>query len=284
LCLSCNPFSGRLVRPGSGFGPLAPRPGPSLSAGCWSPARAPASRSAGSPGLVAAVRPGAAASAAAGFSGLSAAPGSVSGFAVSGSRVRACRPSRYPQPGGLPPPPNPPAGKKARPERRGCTTSVLLSHSTSQPSRDREPGRKEEGARPRYYSATRLVSHHATENPAGKKRVHDLGTTQPLTPRRARHGLLGRATVSRAHGHAAQRAARSAGSAGPLRGGSPALPASGRLRCSPLRLRPPVRFARPYLGRPGSHVPAIRCTLRRSLSARATVSRPRRHQRARQAR
>jgi hypothetical protein len=72
------------------------------------------------------------------------------------------------------------AGKGFRPERRGCTSSVLLSHSTSQTSRDRGPGRKEEGARLRYYSATRLVIHHATENPAGKKRVHVFGTTQPL--------------------------------------------------------------------------------------------------------
>ena len=70
-----------------------------------------------------------------------------------------------------------------------------------------------------------------------------------------------------AHGHAAHPAARFAGSAGPLRGGLPELPASVRRRCSPLRLRPSVRFARPYLGRPGSHVPAIRRSMRRSLSA-----------------
>jgi hypothetical protein len=66
---------------------------------------------------------------------------------------------------------------------------------------------------------------------------------------------------------AAHTAARCAGSAGPLRGGSPALPASVRRRCSPLRLRPPARYARPFLGRPGSHDPAIRRSMRRSLSA-----------------
>jgi len=102
---------------------------------------------------------------------------------------------------------------------------------------------------------------------------------RPSGFRPTRHGLLGRATVSPAHGDPRQRAARSAGSAGPLRGSSPALPASGRRRCSPLRLRAPVRYARPYLGRPGSHVPAIRCTLPYPLSAGATVSRPRWHQR-----
>ena len=113
-----------------------------------------------------------------------------------------------------------------------------------------------------------------------KSTLPAAGSRSGLTGRR-RPGLCGRA-----------------GSAGPLRGpsatcrplrgfgqadfvgGSPALPAFGR-RCLRSQLSsPPVRFARPFLGRPGSHVLAIPCRLPSPLQpGRATPADRNQHQR-----
>ena len=79
-----------------------------------------------------------------------------------------------------------------------------------------------------------------------------------------RHGLSGRAGVSPGlFADPRQPAARFAGSAWPLRGGSPALPRSVRRRHSLRRtsLRVTGALRRPFLSRPGEHVQAIRCRL-----------------------
>ena len=220
---------------------------------------------------------------------------------MSGQRAVISAPGREPGGGracvcnrplsGAPRPRTPPGGPE-------CALSRQWSAHVPGSGRSRRPGTSRargSGPLPRKLRAVRRRAAQARAGRPGPPAVpvgpahrrpgaSGLGVPRgaalrPSGFRPTRHGLLGRATVSPAHGDPRQRAARSAGSAGPLRGGSPALPASGRRRCSPLRLRAPVRYARPYLGRPGSHVPAIRCTLPYPLSAGATVGRPRWHQR-----